>query len=62
MRTTKRDEFYEVTYSESHSYYESGYVTDSGDWMRGEERAGYHDDFFGSIFKDLNRRASSMRV
>ena len=61
-RTTKRNDFYKVAYSESHSYYESGYVTDSGDWMRGEERTSYQDDFYGSILKDLNRRATSMRV
>ena len=61
-RSNYNTDFMRAAYSESNSYYGSGHVTEYGIWMSEEESANYYDCYCEKIYRDVNRRASSMRI
>ena len=62
MKRKTNNMYYKTAYGNRDTYCRFGYATESGDWMAEDERTSYHDELYGAIFKDLNRKASSMRV
>ena len=61
-RNNYNTDFIDVAYSNSNLYYGSGHVTEYGNWMSEEESASYYDIYCAKIYRDVNRRASSMRI
>ena len=57
-----RIDFFEIAYSATNSYYGTGRISEDGTWMSGEENTSYYESYCCKIYKDVNSRASSMRV
>ena len=61
-RRNNNSDFIKVAYSETRTYRRTGHISEYGEWMTEEESTSYYESYCAEIYRDVNRRASSMRV